>query len=105
MVPKDVEIAKALKKALATVVHLLDFRVFGSRAKGNQDEFSDMDVFIEIPSVDDALREKIRDITWEVGFDNSMVISILIFSEDRLKKAISKHSPILNSIMKDGIKI
>ena len=33
MKPKDYEIAKELKKRLSEVVDLIDFRVFGSRAR------------------------------------------------------------------------
>lgn len=34
MKPKDYEIAKELKEKLSKVVRLVDFRVFGSRARG-----------------------------------------------------------------------
>ncbi|MBI5181212.1 MAG: nucleotidyltransferase domain-containing protein, partial [Nitrospirae bacterium] len=47
MKQKDYEIAKELKKRLSEVVNLIDFRIFGSRARGEADEYSDMDVFIE----------------------------------------------------------
>ena len=38
----DREIAKELKERLSKIVNLLDFRVFGSRARGDADEHSDM---------------------------------------------------------------
>jgi len=34
MKPKDYKIAKELKERLSKVLHLIDFRVFGSRARG-----------------------------------------------------------------------
>ena len=39
MTQQDREIAKELKNKLSEVVHLLDFRVFGSRARGDADEY------------------------------------------------------------------
>ena len=62
MKERDVEIARQLKERLSEVVPLIDFRVFGSRARGDDDEDSDMDVFIEVESLDRETREKIFDV-------------------------------------------
>jgi len=70
MSEKDIKIAKELKKRLAKVVKILDFRVFGSRARGDADEYSDMDVFLEIPLINKELEDNIFDIVWEVSFKN-----------------------------------
>ena len=51
MKERDVEIARQLKERLSEVASLIDFRVFGSRARGDDDEDSDMDVFIEVESL------------------------------------------------------
>ena len=75
MTSKDYEIAKKLKDRLSEVVQLVDFRVFGSRARGDEDEYSDMDIYLEVISLDKKLKEKIFDIVWEVGFENFIVIS------------------------------
>ena len=43
MTDKDFKIARKLRNILSHFVGLQDFRIFGSRAKGNSDEYSDMD--------------------------------------------------------------
>lgn len=55
----DYKIAKELKERLSKIVSLVDFRVFGSRARDNADEYSDMDVFIETEYLTKELEEKI----------------------------------------------
>ena len=65
MNPKDYEIAKKLKERLSAVVPLIDFKVFGSRARGDADEYSDMDVFLEVESLNKERKERISDIVWE----------------------------------------
>lgn len=60
MEQKDYEIAKKLKKRLSEIINLVDFRVFGSRARGSGDEHSDMDVFIEVEFIDKKIKEKKR---------------------------------------------
>ncbi len=48
MTEHDLTIARQLKERLDTVVTLVDFRIFGSRARGDADQHSDMDVFVEV---------------------------------------------------------
>lgn len=52
----DYEIAKELKERLSEFVSIIDFKVFGSRARGDADEYSDMDVFIEVESINKELK-------------------------------------------------
>ena len=105
MKQKDYEITKILKERLSEVVNLIDFRVFGSRARGDADDLSDMDVFLEVESLDKELKEKISDIVWEVGFENFVVISSLIFTKDEIENSPIRSSPIVKNISKEGIKI
>ena len=105
MKPKDYEIAKELKDRLTNVVPLIDLRVFGSRARGDADEYSDMDVFLEVAFLDKKLKKIISDITWEVGFENFVVISILIFTREEIENSPLRSSPIVRNIMEEGVTV
>lgn len=105
MTEKDFQIARELKRKLDKKVSLVDVRVFGSRAIGKEDEFSDLDVFIEVESIDKELKEEIYDIAWEVGFKHGIFISPLIFSREEIEHSPLKASPIVKNIMEDGINI
>jgi len=105
MEQKDYEIAKELKEKLSEIVPLIDFRVFGSRARGDGDEYSDMDVFLEIESLNKEVKNKIFDIIWKVGFQHYVVISPLIFTRDEIEKSPLKASPIVENIVKEGVRV
>ena len=105
MTKKDFLIARKLKERLSNVVDLVDFRVFGSRARDAQDEFSDMDVFIEVEQLDKKLKKKIREIVWEVGFENSIFISPLIFTRYEIEDSPLRASPIVKNINEEGVKV
>jgi predicted nucleotidyltransferase len=105
MKARDYEIAKGLKERLSEVVHIIDFRVFGSRARGVTDEYSDMDVFIEVEYIDKELEEKIYHIAWKVGFENSIFISPLIFTKDEIEDSPLRASPIVKNIEEEGVKV
>ena len=105
MTDNDYTIARDLKLRLSSAVSLVDFRVFGSRARGDADEYSDMDVFIEVDQLNRSLKERIMDISWEVGFENFMVIAPLIFSRDELENSPLRSSPIVKAITAEGVVI
>lgn len=102
---RDYRIARELKKRLQDIVNLVDFRVFGSRAKGTQDEYSDMDLFIEVEYLDKRLKKKIHEIGWEVGFENSIHISPLVFTRHEIEDSPLRASPIVKNISEEGVKI
>lgn len=105
MTEKDREIAKQLKERLSSFVQLLDFRVFGSRARGNADEYSDMDVFIEVESFDREIERKVRDVVWEVGFEHGLYISPLVFTRHEIEETPLRSSPIVRNIAEEGVKV
>lgn len=102
---KDYEIAKKLKERLSQVVQLIDFKVFGSRARGDVGEYSDMDVFVEVEYFNKHLERKVRDIVWEVGFENSVYISPLIFTRYEIENSPLRSSPIVKNINEEGVKV
>jgi len=103
--PKDYEVAKELKKKLSETVELIDIKVFGSRAKGKADEYSDLDVFVEVEQLDRELEEKINEIAWEVGFEHSVFISPLIFTRNEIENSPLKVAPIVKNIAEEGVSI
>ncbi len=105
MTSKDYEIAKKRKEKLSDVVQLVDFRVFGSRAKAKADEYSDLDIFIEVERLDKTLEEKINEIAWEVGFEQSVFISPLIFTRNEIENSPLRVAPIVKNIYEEGVTI
>ena len=102
---KDYLIAKELKEKLTSVVPVRSLIVFGSRSKGTSDEYSDMDVSIVVASLDEETKGKIYDIVWEVGFNNFVVISPLIFTTDEFENSPLRSAPIVKNILSEGVQI
>ncbi len=106
MLDRDLQVARKLKERLSSVVTLVDFKVFGSRARGDADEYSDLDVFIEVETIDKELKEKISDIAWEVGFYNDcMHISPLVFTRYEIEESPLRISSIVQVIAEEGVRV
>ncbi|MFH0976899.1 MAG: nucleotidyltransferase domain-containing protein [Spirochaetota bacterium] len=105
MKKQDFLIADKLKKELSSNINLLDLRVFGSRAIETNDEYSDMDVYIQVETVTKEIKEKISDIAWKIGYDNNIVISTLIYTREEVVNSPIRSSPIIKNIYQYGIVI
>lgn len=105
MTRKNYLIAKELKRKLSAVTKIIDFRVFGSMARGNEDKYSDMDIFLKITSINKAVKEKILDVIWEVGFKHFIVISPVIFMKKEIENSPLRSAPLVKNISEEGIKI
>ena len=102
---KDKKIAQDLKKRLSQEVDLIDLKIYGSRVPETNDEYSDLDVYVRVNTINKNIKQKIFDIAWELGFNNNIFISTLIFSDDEIKNTPLRSSPILKNIYKYGITI
>jgi predicted nucleotidyltransferase len=103
MKDEDFRVARILKSRLAEVTPLLDFKIFGSRARGTAETGSDMDVFIEVENLDELLKQKMRAVVLDVGFENSLYISPLIFTRQEIENSPLRISPLVKNIMAEGI--
>ena len=64
-----------------------------------------MDIFIELSYLNKQQKQKIQDIIWEIGFENSIYISPLIFTRYELENSPLRFSPIVKNIFEEGIKV
>ena len=105
LLDKDYSLAWQLKERIERIAPLVDFRVFGSRARGDADEYSDLDIFLEFEEVDRDLEERVSDIAWELGLENHLVISPLIFSRHEVEESPLRISPIVKAIRAEGVPV
>ncbi len=105
MSKSDIQIANELKEKIKNICEVIDIKIFGSRVKGNADKYSDIDIFIEIKELNDEIKEKIFNAVWEVGFENSVYISPVIFTQDEIENTPLKYSPLLINIQREGINV
>lgn len=75
--------------------------MYGSQARGDATRYSDIDLFVIVPSLNDRTYNLLLDVAWEVGFDAGKLISI-VPAERRELKLLSA-SPFYRAVQKEGI--
>ncbi len=102
----DRRVAELLKQRLLDAgAPLLELRVYGSRARGDHHADSDLDVWLLLSKVDDALRRRVSDVAWEVGFASKRVITTMEFTPDELDNTPLRASPFVAAVKREGIAI
>jgi predicted nucleotidyltransferase len=76
---------------------------FGSRARGEATWESDFDLFIVLSEVDQKIDRWIRDIAWEVGFENDRVITTILLDKVQFENGPMSESTIVENILREGI--
>ncbi len=101
----DLKTARELKKRVSEFTPLIDFRLFGSRARGDADEYSDMDIFMEFESVNRELKKRVKNAAWEMTLETGIVVTTLLFSRDEIENSALRSSPIIRVIMEEGVTV
>ena len=76
---------------------------FGSRARGKAEWDSDLDVCIVLEKVDEHVDGQIREIAWEVGFDNDRVITTVVIEKKDFEMGPMSESTLVLNILREGI--
>ena len=105
MIENDLQTVRELKKRVSKLKPLIDFRLFGSRAHGDADDYSDMDIFMESETVDRDLRSRVKNATWEMTMESGIVVTTLLFSRHEIEDSPLRSSPIIRVIMEEGVPV
>jgi len=78
--------------------------VFGSRARGNAQPDSDLDILIVLDKVNARIDRIIRDIAWEIGFENECVISTVLLEREEFEHGPMSESTLVANVLHEGVK-
>lgn len=95
----------ALKKILSEKYDLLDFRVFGSKAREEDTPESDIDVMIELAEISPWIEAEIDSLIFTINLEYDCFISAVLFGKKELEEGPLDQSPLYRVIEREGISL
>lgn len=96
---------RVLKDGLSSRYDLLDFRLFGSKARGDGDDNSDIDVMIKLEAFTPDIRMEIYHLAFDASLEYECLISPVIYTAREIEDGPLSESPLYKMIMREGIKL
>lgn len=94
------------KTLLLKRVRLHKLILFGSRARGNADLYSDMDVVVVLDGAsDEEERDYVRNCAWEAGFKHGIVVVPVVFSRNEWENGPERYSLLVQAVSKEGVNL
>ena len=93
-----------LKKRLLKSFSVAEIILYGSKARGDFDEESDMDILIILKNrVDDNIREKVFSMSFKIEIKYDVIFGILVEPEDFWSSPLAEAMPIHCNISREGV--
>ena len=107
MTQQEVELVKKFKSLLSEQLREgFEVIVFGSRARGDADEDSDLDVLVVTQEArTKELRDFVSRCAWEAGFDSGIVISSILVSRGDWENGPQSVSLLALAVERDGVPV
>lgn len=97
------KLKKSLKERFGKEIELF---LFGSVARGEGSESSDIDILVLLKNaVNTSIEEEIYNIAYEIGLEYDIVFGIIVHTKKEWKELSKKQIPLTLEVKKEGIKI
>ena len=100
------------KSILKSFINLMAERVsfekvilFGSRARGDADPDSDMDVLVIVNELTERKEDYISECAWKAGFESGVVIVPIVFTVDEWETGPERFSLLAEAIRSEGVSL
>jgi len=96
---------QALKKELINRFGAeVELRIFGSVARGDYREYSDIDLLVVLPvKVDNTVEEQIFDMAYDIELEYGLVIGTIVYSKDFWYSDRAAAMPLYKNIQREGL--
>jgi uncharacterized protein len=103
MNPVEHDVVDVFKKLLNKKLKVAELILFGSRARGDADPDSDLDVLVIADELSPELEEYISECAWEAGFQYGIVIVPVVFTRNEWENGPERYSLLAEAIKSEGV--
>ena len=105
LTPQEQQLLHELADALREQHGALSIQIYGSAARGELEEGSDIDLFVILPEVDWQREKHISNLCFETELKCGRIISATCFSEHELSDTPLRASPLVQTVKREGVSL
>jgi len=100
----DVKLLQRCKQAIRQVVPDADVILYGSRARGDADKYSDYDILIIVDGpVDMAIEKRVRDNVYPLELETCEVLTLIVYGKQQWDSPLYRAMPFHKNIDREGV--
>lgn len=103
MIKKEKIVLNKFKRLLLERITIRNMILFGSRARGDASEESDLDVIIITDTLNKEIEDYISDCAWEAGIDEGIVVCPISYSINEWESSVIQQSSFAKSVTEYGL--
>lgn len=101
---QSIRLAEELRRKLsASLGEPVEVTLFGSQARGEATDESDIDVLVVLSHLDKSTMDELLEIAWQVGFEAGKVISVIPATFEEMKTLF--FYPFFQMVKREGIPV
>jgi len=94
-----------LRSLLAARCEPLRITLIGSKARGNSDAESDIDVVLVLRRLDSRLQTEVFEMCFDISLRNDVLLQPVLYSEKEFKSPLTRATPFYQAVIAEGIQL
>jgi len=101
---EDIELLRQCKAAIRQVVLDADVILYGSRARGDADEYSDYDILVLTTGPSDIpVHEKMIESIYPLELDTGAVLTLAVYNKQQWNTPLYRATPFHKNVDREGV--
>jgi predicted nucleotidyltransferase len=93
-------VSRQFKQTVEKKYDIVDIKLFGSSARKEHSQSSDIDIMVKLPKVNRYIEEDLFDIAYDLELEHDCLIDVIVIPEE-----LNHSIPLYQNIEKEGIAI